>query len=77
MWLHNSYKYTNNPNAEFIETEVPDIDALKEEARRLLGTPYGYTDCLRIGIYEILHIEIPDNAYVLDCSENQPLKLGL
>lgn len=69
VWLHNPDKYVNNPDAEFIDLEVPDLDALKEEARRLLGTPYGYTDCARTGIYEMLGIVITDNAYAMDCSE--------
>jgi len=69
VWLHNPDKYKNHPNAEFIEVEIPNIGALQEEARRLLGTPYGYSDCIRTGIYELLGIAITDNAYVMDCSE--------
>lgn len=69
VWLHNPSKYTNNLNAEFVEVEVPDIESLQTEARRLLGTPYGYVDCIRTGLYEMFGIVITDNAYPMDCSE--------
>lgn len=69
VWLHNPDKYKNYPDAEFIEVDIPNSEALKEEARRLLGTPYGYSDCIRTGIYEMLGIAIADNAYAMDCSE--------
>jgi len=69
VWLHSPQKYLNNSDAEFVEIEVPNLDALKAEARRLLGRPYGYTDCIRTGIYEIFGIAVDDNDYVMDCSE--------
>jgi hypothetical protein len=69
VWLHDPNKYLNNPDAESIEIEVPDIDALKEEARRLLGTPYGYLDCIRGGVFDLLGIKVPDNDWAMDCSE--------
>jgi hypothetical protein len=69
VWLHNPDKYDNNQFAEFIEVEIPDIEGFKAEARKLLGSPYGYTDCLRAGIFDLLGIEIPDNDWLMDCSE--------
>lgn len=69
VWLHSPDKYKNHPNAEFVEIDIPNMQALQEEARRLLGTPYGYSDCIRTGIYELLGIAITDNADVMDCSE--------
>jgi hypothetical protein len=69
VWLHNPHKYDNNPGATFIEVEVPDIEAMEDEARRLLGTPYGYTDCVKTGLYELFGIEIPDNDWGIMCSE--------
>ena len=69
VWLHNPDKYLGNPDVEFVTIEIPNMDSLQAEARKLLGTPYGYTDCLRTGAYELLGISIADNAYVMDCSE--------
>lgn len=69
VWLHSPDKYDNNPYAEFIEVEIPDIEGFKNEARKLLGTPYGYSDCIRTGVFDLLGIEIPDNDWVMDCSE--------
>jgi len=66
VWMHDPSKYINNPDVEFITLEVPDIKALEAEARNLLGTPYGYTDCVRTGSFGTV---IPDNAYTMDCSE--------
>lgn len=69
VWLHSPRKYINNPDAELIEVEVPNIEGLKDEARKLLGTPYGYTDCVRGGVFDLLGIEVPDNDWTMNCSE--------
>lgn len=69
VWLHRPDKYNSNPDARFIEVEVPDIEALKTEARRLLGTPYAYGGCLKTGIFDMLDIQLPDNDWTMHCSE--------
>ena len=69
VWLHSPDKYKNNQQAEFIDVAIPDIGALKEKARKLLGTPYGYIDCLKGGVFDLLGIELPDTTWTMDCSE--------
>lgn len=69
VWLHSADKFNNNQYAEFIEVDIPNIEALKSKARELLGTPYGYTDCIRGGFFDLLGIELPDNDWTMDCSE--------
>jgi hypothetical protein len=69
VWLHDANKYNNNQYAEFIEVDIPDIEALKIEGRKLLGTPYGYIDCLRGGFFDLLGIKTLDNDWAMDCSE--------
>jgi hypothetical protein len=68
-WLHNPTKYDSNPDARFIEIEIPDMAALKGEARNLLGTPYAYGGCIKTGIYDLSGIELPDCALTTHCSE--------
>ncbi len=68
VWLHSPNKYTGNPDAKFIQVEVPYFDALQEEARRLLGTPYGYAQCLRTGIFDILGMQPPSPEWTMHCS---------
>lgn len=69
VWLHRPDKYIDNPDAKFIEVDVPDIEGLKAEARRLLGTPYAYGGCLKTGLYDVLDIQLPDNDWTMHCSE--------
>jgi hypothetical protein len=69
VWLHNPQKFIDDSHAKFVTIDVPDIEAGKELARQLLGTPYGYTDCLRTGIEEIIGKSVPDNDYTMHCSE--------
>jgi hypothetical protein len=40
VWLHAADKYDNNPNAEFVEIDLPNLAAAEVEARRLIGTLY-------------------------------------
>ncbi|MBP2658501.1 MAG: hypothetical protein H6Q69_1533 [Firmicutes bacterium] len=69
VWLHAADKYDNNPNAEFVEIDLPNLAAAEVEARRLIGTLYGYGDCVRGAIYETTGIRIPGNSITADCSE--------
>ena len=69
VWLHNPHKYDSSDIVEFIEIGVPDLLALKQKARELLGTVYGYSDCIKTGIAEIFHVGIPDNEFSMHCSE--------
>ena len=69
VWLHWPDKYNSNPDARFIEVDVPDIEGLKTEARRLLGTPYAYGGCIKTGIYDLLDIQLPDKDWTMHCSE--------
>lgn len=69
VWLHRPDKYDGNPAAVRVEVEVPNLPALQAEARRLLGRIYGYTDCVKGGLYDLLRIELPSNDYALNCSE--------
>lgn len=69
VWLHRLNKYNGNPYAKFIEVEIPDIEGLKDEARKLLGTLYGYMNCGRTAVYDLTGIQIPDNSLTVMCSE--------
>lgn len=69
FWLHDPTKYDNNPDATFYNVEVPDIEAANEEVRRLIGTPYGYSDCLKYALHKCTGVDMPDNTLSVDCSE--------
>jgi len=69
VWLHNPDKFIDDQHAKFIEVEVPNKRAGEDKARELLGTLYGYTDCLETGLKELFNISIPDNELSMHCSE--------
>ncbi|HWR05683.1 hypothetical protein, partial [Sporomusa sp.] len=69
VWLHAAGKYDNNPSAEFIEIDIPNMVEAEAEAIRLIGTPYGYTDCIRGGIYDLTGKQLPGNSITANCSE--------
>ena len=68
VWLHDPGKY-DNATAKFIEVDLPDIARAEAEARRLIGTLYGYTDCVRGGLYDLLGVELEGNKLTANCSE--------
>lgn len=69
VWLHAPDKYDNNPAAVFIQVELPDLAAAEAEARRLIGTLYGYTDCVRGGLHKLIGVDPVGNAITANCSE--------
>lgn len=50
VWFSRRDKYDGNEHVKYVAVDVPDVDALQDEAFRLLGTLYGYTDCISTGI---------------------------
>ena len=69
VWLHSPDKFRSDPHARFVVVDVPDRRAGEDKARALLGTLYGYTDCVETGLQELFSISIPDNALTMHCSE--------
>jgi len=69
-WLHRKDKYFNNPNARFIMVDVPDLAAGMDVASGLLGTPYGYSDCLKTAIFEETGTQLPDSDATTMCAED-------
>lgn len=69
VWLHDPDEYTGNQAARFIDVDVPDLAGAEAEARRLVGTLYGYTDCIRGGLYDLFKIESDGNSFTANCSE--------
>lgn len=73
IWLHPADKYDNNPNAKFIDVEIPDLSGAEETARKLIGKLYGYTDCIVGGLHDITGLNIPGDGDITDnCSETVP-----
>ncbi|MBP2643785.1 MAG: hypothetical protein H6Q67_1672 [Firmicutes bacterium] len=53
-----------------ITVKVPDMEAAEVEAGKLLGTPYGYIDCVNGGLHDLTGANIPgDGELTVDCSE--------
>ena len=46
VWLHPADKYDGNQHAKTVRIDVPDLEAAHAKARELIGTLYGYTDCI-------------------------------
>lgn len=62
-------KYANNLDAKFVDIELPDLEGALQEARKLIGTPYGYTDCVRGGIHDLTGINLSGNKITANYSE--------
>ena len=46
VWLHPPGKYDGDGHVKIVEIDVPDLPAAESKARELIGTLYGYTDCI-------------------------------
>lgn len=69
-WIHDASKYDNNPDAIFIDVDLPDIDRAATEASTLIGKPYGYIDCINGGVYDLTGYQLPaDKGITENCSE--------
>lgn len=76
VWIHDADKYDNDPNAVFIDVDVPDLEGAETEARKLIATHYGYLDCVVGGYYDITGKQIPaDGGITANCSETVTLIL--
>lgn len=69
FWPHDPVKYDQDADAHMVVVDVPDLAGAEAEARRLIGTPYGYIDCVRGGTYDNTGIQIPGNDLTVNCSE--------
>jgi len=70
VWLHSPLKHINHPDATFIGVDIPDVVSAEDTARRLIGTLYGYVDCVNGGIYNLTGIQLPgDGNLTANCSE--------
>ena len=71
FWEQPYNRLVGNPCAKFIEVEVPDLAPVLAKAKELRGTLYGYTDCIRGGVFDLFGVQLPDNVLTVDCSEVQ------
>lgn len=69
VWFRDPDEYDDDPNATRIDVDLPNIDAAEQEAEKLKGTHYGYTDCVFGGIYDNTGLKIPGNELTANCSE--------
>ena len=75
FWLHSPEKFAYDKTARFLEIEVPSLRLAENEARKLIGSAYGYSSCLAFVLKKAFHIDFPDNNHSCDCSEAQTLIL--
>lgn len=71
-WLHPPDKYIDGKDCEFIKLPVENIDRGKQLiwTGGILGTLYGYPDCITAGVYRLLGIQLPaDGDITAMCSE--------
>ena len=69
FWLHPPDKYAGDTHVRLIDLDVPDIEAAKAEARKLIGTPYSYHGCLEAAA-NLTGIDLPtDGERTVMCSE--------
>jgi len=76
VWLHDAEKYDNNPDVKMIDVDLPDIAGAEAEANNLIGTLYGYLDCINGGYYDITGKQLTnDGKITANCSETVTLIL--
>ena len=75
FWLHSPDKFVLDKTSRFIEIEIPSLILAETEARKLIGSAYGYSSCLSFVLRKFFHINFPDNRHSCDCSEAQTLIL--
>jgi hypothetical protein len=68
VWAHNPEKY-DGADVEVVPVELPDLPSAEAEARSLIGTFYGYTDCIRGGLYDLTGVTLQGNKFTANCSE--------
>lgn len=68
VWPHEPGTYDNAIAARAV-IDLPDQEGAEREARRLIGRPYGYLDCLKGGLHDTLGIDLPGNKLAMNCSE--------
>jgi hypothetical protein len=70
VWLHPPDKYKDGQDATFVIVDVPNLAAAEDEARKLIGSVYGYVDCVNGGIEELFGKQLPcDGTLTMNCSE--------
>lgn len=70
FWPQRWDRLVNKECVKLIAVDVPDLAPILKKAQELKGTPYGYGDCFRGGIYELTGKQIPDSEFTVDCSES-------
>lgn len=70
VWFSRRDKYADNKHVKYVAVEVPDVEVLKDRAFELLGTLYGYTDCIATGIKLLTGTDVLiDGSKTMMCSE--------
>ena len=70
VWFSRRGKYDGNPNVTYVDVEVPDEQAFQDKAFELLGTFYGYLDCVTTGLKILTGKDIGiDGEKTMHCSE--------
>ena len=70
VWAHSADKYDNDPNAKFVEVDVPDVEAADKWAEGIISTPYAYVGCIDGGLHDMLGTNLPcDGQLTMNCSE--------
>jgi hypothetical protein len=70
VWLHKPDRYDNVTDTVFIDLPIPNLPAAEDEARKLLGSPYGYSDLISSGIHSLFGKEVAASGEKINiCSE--------
>ena len=70
VWFSRRGKYNGNAHVKYVAVEVPDLQTLEDRSFELLGTLYGYTDCISTGIKLLTGTDVlVDGSKTMMCSE--------
>jgi len=57
-------------DTKIITVDVPNMEAAEDKAKKLLGKPYGYIDCVNGGLHDLTGKNVPgDGEITVNCSE--------
>lgn len=71
VWVHpnDTRDITDKTKNRLVDVDVPDMEAALKMGQVLLGTPYGYPDCISAAVFLATGEQISDGTRTCMCSE--------
>lgn len=71
-----SWRKYDNADVKIFDVELPNFEAAQAEAEKLIGTAYGYDNCIVTGLHDVFGLNLPDDGLLTaHCSKTAALIL--